>query len=157
MVNQRQRSFYRIVSQCVCLKRNSEGNKKMNLGKAVGLTAVLIGLIMGGPALANDFHGAMAYDAKTGAHGWASDYTSKKKAQNRALKECWVYGNECEVVATVTNACVALARRGSSEPVSAWAEAPDLASAETSALSDCKSKANGKDCELVSKFCALAP
>ena len=129
----------------------------MTFARLVSFGVLAIGLGLGQPAAANDFHGAMAYDSKTGAHGWASDYTSKKKAEARALKECWVYGNECEVVATVTNACVALARVGQSKPVSAWAEAGDLATAESTALADCKSKAKGKDCATVAKFCALAP
>ncbi len=127
----------------------------MNLGNSIGFLVVIAGVAIGGAAFANDYHGAMAYDASTGAHGWASDYTSKRRAETRALKECWVYGNSCEVVATVTNACVALAKRGQSNPVSAWAEAADQSSAQATALSDCKSKANGKDCELVSTFCAL--
>lgn len=128
----------------------------MTLRKAVGFVAIALALTLGGHASANDFHGAMAYDAATGAHGWASDYTSKKKAETRALKECWVYGNACEVVATVTNACVALAKWGQAKPVSAWAEAPDMATAKSTALTDCKAKSKGKECELVSNFCALA-
>ncbi len=127
----------------------------MKMAKTFAGAILLASMAVGTPSLAADFHGAMAYDADTGAHGWASDYTSKKKAQTRALKECWVYGNACEVVATVTNGCVALAKREQSKPVSAWAEAPEIAAAESAALNDCKAKANGKDCTLVSKFCAL--
>ena len=52
----------------------------MTMARLLSFGVLALGLGFSQPAAANDFHGAMAYDSKTGAHGWASDYTSKKKA-----------------------------------------------------------------------------
>ena len=67
---------------------------------------------MAQPALARaakkGAHGAIALQRDTGRFGYASDALTSRAAKLEALKQC--ADPRCEVVATFTNACGALAR-----------------------------------------------
>ena len=80
----------------------------------VGLVALAVAL----PALAyspsragrTGYYGAIAVHKSTSAYGVSFDFRRAREAQAAALRQCG--DAECEVIATVHNACVALARDG---------------------------------------------
>lgn len=56
------------------------------------------------------YHGSIAYHAESDSVGWATDRRTSREAKIEALRQC---GHEkCEVVASVTTGCAALAREG---------------------------------------------
>ena len=50
--------------------------------------------------------GALAYNSRTGAIGYAIDHDSRQSAENRALREC---GSGCGVAVYFKNTCAAYA------------------------------------------------
>ena len=60
------------------------------------------------PPTRNQLYGAIAYHAESSSVGWATDRKSAREAKVEALRQC---GHEkCEVVASITRGCGALAR-----------------------------------------------
>ena len=107
---------------------------------------------MAQPALARSakkgFHGAIALQRDTGRFGYASDALTSRAAKLEALKQC--ADPHCEVVASFSNACGALARqaaRGAKGYFSATGAVRQ--EAETKALRLCAAK----ECELVAWAC----
>ena len=91
----------------------------------------------------NLFYGAIAYHAASGSIGWATDRKSSREAQLEALRQC---GHErCEVVASVTRGCAALARDAKKFIVQKGATRQE---AETKALRRC-----GAQCEIAAWTC----
>ncbi len=104
------------------------------------------------PALARaakkGVHGAIALQRDSGRFGYAADALTSRAAKLEALKQC--ADPRCEVVATFTNACGALARnpaRGAKGYFPATGAVRQ--EAETKALRLCAAK----DCELVAWAC----
>jgi Domain of unknown function (DUF4189) len=50
--------------------------------------------------------GAVAYNSKTGAYGYAVDVKSKRDAEAGAFRQC---GNDCDTIRTFRNTCGAIA------------------------------------------------
>ena len=91
----------------------------------------------------NQYYGAIAYYAETNSVGWATDRRSAREAKVEALKQC---GNEkCEVVASITRGCGALARQGKKFSVQKGATGDE---AKAKALRRC-----GPNCEIVAWTC----
>lgn len=107
---------------------------------------------MAQPALARaakkGFHGAIALQRDTGRFGYATDALTSRAAKLEALKQC--ADPHCEVVASFSNACGALARqaaRGAKGYFSATGAVRQ--EAETKALRLCAAR----ECELVAWAC----
>jgi len=111
------------------------------------------GLLLAGAALTmlgaehaptrNQYYAAIAYHAESNSVGWATDQRSARAAKVEALKQC---GNEkCEVVASITRGCGALARQGKKIAVQKGATGDE---AKTKALRRC-----GPNCEIVAWTC----
>ena len=95
------------------------------------------------PARGNQTYGAIAYHQPSKSLGWATDRRTSREARVEALKLC---GHEqCIVVATVTRACVALARDPKTFKVQKGATRQE---AETKALAKC-----GAKCEVAAWTC----
>ncbi|HZQ71917.1 MAG TPA: DUF4189 domain-containing protein [Burkholderiales bacterium] len=113
--------------------------------------AALLALGLAGSALAaeraptrNQYYAAIAYHAETNSVGWSTDRRSAREAKVEALKQC---GHErCEVVASITRGCGALARvEGGKFAVQKGAT---RAEAETKALKRC-----GPKCQVLAWTC----
>jgi hypothetical protein len=75
-------------------------------------TAVLIiavGTLYSAVAGAQDRYGAIAFSESSGADGWSSEHPTRHSAEQRALKECALRADDCQVVVWFHNACGALA------------------------------------------------
>jgi hypothetical protein len=91
----------------------------------------------------NQYYAAIAYHAESNSVGWATDRRSAREAKVEALKQC---GNEkCEVVASITRGCGALARQGKKFAVQKGATGDE---AKAKALRRC-----GPNCEIVAWTC----
>lgn len=115
-------------------------------GLALGALIALIAL----PATAREEprksaanHGAIAYHAASRNVGWAADRRTRRDAQREALRQC---GHpQCEIVASVSGNCAALARNDERHVTQAGAT---RAEAEARALRRC-----GAGCESVAWVC----
>jgi serine/threonine-protein kinase len=89
-------------------------------------------------------YGAIALQRETGQFGYAADATTSRAAKIEALKQC--AHPRCEVVASFSNACGALARGPKKYFPATGAVRPE---AETKALRLCAAK----ECEIVAWAC----
>lgn len=83
--------------------------------------ALTLGLFFAQPALAastaakkssastSKSWGALAYNSRSGAFGYAVDQASKRSAETEAFRQC---GDDCDVVRSFRNACGAVAATG---------------------------------------------
>ncbi len=104
------------------------------------------------PALARaakkGIHGAIALQRDSGRFGYAADALTSRAAKLEALKQC--ADPRCEVVASFSNACGALARNPARGPKGYFpATGAVRQEAETKALRLCAAK----ECELVAWAC----
>ncbi len=103
---------------------------------------------MAQPALARaakkGAHGAIALQRDTGRFGYAADALTSRAAKLEALKQC--ADPRCEVVASFSNACAALARGPKGYFPATGAVRQE---AETKALRLC----TARECELVAWAC----
>jgi len=75
--------------------------------------------------------GAIAYNTRTGAFGYAVDVASRRSAETEAFRQC---GADCDLIRTFRNACGAVAAR----PKRAfWDSGASRAIAEAKALRKC--------------------
>ena len=88
-------------------------------------------------------YGAIAYHAGTDSVGWATDRKSAREAKVEALRQC--SHEKCEVIASVTRGCAALARAPKKFAVQKGATRLE---AETKALRRC-----GPGCEAIAWTC----
>ena len=109
---------------------------------------LLSSLIASSTALAA---GALAIDENQGDQwGFAYDHPSISAASDYALEEC---GAGCEVVKTFSSGCAAYAAdQASGSTAYGWATADDGATAQSEALSNCRSF-GGNDCIVRSWGC----
>ena len=107
----------------------------------------LIFCIAGGGAEAA---GALAI-GQCGAFGRSYGFRTEAQASDAARREC--QDQQCQIVTTIRNACVAYAIDGAN-PCGAhgYASAPRLAAAQNSALRQCY-KFGGKDCVIRTWAC----
>lgn len=75
--------------------------------------------------------GAIAYDSKSGAYGYAVDLASKRAAESEAFRRC---GSDCDVTRTFRNACGAVA---GDERHFSWSTGANREIAERKALDKC--------------------
>ena len=85
-------------------------------------------------------YGAIALQRESGQYGYAANGLTSRAAKIEALKQC--ADPRCEVVASFSNACGALARRANKYFAATGATRPE---AETKVLRLCAAK----DCEMV--------
>ena len=110
---------------------------------------LLLGAACSPPAGARDAtrgpsnHGAIAYHAESASVGWATNRRTSREAKIEALRQC---GHErCEVVASVTRGCAALARTVKKHVVQKGVTRQE---AEAKALRRC-----GAQCEIAAWTC----
>jgi hypothetical protein len=78
-------------------------------------TTVYAALTLAGVALystvaeAQDRYGAIAFSESSGADGWSSEHPTRRSAEQRALNQCALQADDCQVVVWFRNACGALA------------------------------------------------
>ncbi|MGB5081361.1 MAG: DUF4189 domain-containing protein [Burkholderiales bacterium] len=75
--------------------------------------------------------GAIAYNTRTGAFGYAVDAASKRNAETEAFRQC---GSDCDLIRTFRNACGAVAARPKK---AAWDTGASREIAERKALTRC--------------------
>ena len=91
----------------------------------------------------NSAYGAIAYYAESGSVGWATDRRTSRDAKVDALRQC--AHERCEVVASVSRGCAALARNGKKHSVDKGVTRQE---AEAKALRRC-----GEKCEIAAWTC----
>ena len=91
----------------------------------------------------NSAYGAIAYYSESGSVGWATDRKTSRDAKAEALRQC--AHERCEVVASVSHGCAALARNGKKHSVDKGVTRQE---AETKALRRC-----GEKCEIAAWTC----
>ncbi len=109
---------------------------------------ILISILMLAPEIvfSADYHGAFAYNIRTGQAGYSLNYFDEVDAINRALNEC---GYGCKIIARFKNACASLAR---SRSAYGWATAIRPSVARTNALQQCY-KYGGTSCRVLKTVC----
>jgi hypothetical protein len=60
-------------------------------------------------AAAQDRYGAIAFSETSRAEGWSYEHLTRSSAEQRALNECALHADDCQVVIWFRNACGALA------------------------------------------------
>ena len=91
----------------------------------------------------NPYYGAIAYHQATASVGWATDRRTSREARLEALRQC--QNPKCEIVATVTRGCLALAKETKKFAVQRGTTRQE---AETKALRRC-----GERCEIAAWTC----
>ena len=95
------------------------------------------------------YYGSIAINQNTGAAGIASNYESKKSANDAAVEQC---GNGCVVALEIgAGLCGALAR-SSTGPTFGWASDKKLSNAKSNAIGNCTNN-NGVSCSVVLDAC----
>jgi uncharacterized protein DUF4189 len=119
--------------------------------RGAALIALLaLGALCASPAAARDeprrgsaIFGAIAYHPESGSVGWATDRKTSREAKVEALRQC---GHEkCEVMASVSRGCAALARSTKKHSVQNGVTRQE---AEAKALRRC-----GEQCEIAAWTC----
>ena len=95
--------------------------------------------------------GAIAYGAGTQAVGWAYDKQDANSAEQTALSFCKKHGDDCELVASFSNSCAALAAGENGK--FATGSGDTRGEAEAAARSRCADSAGG-DCDIQAWSCA---
>ncbi|MFI4988474.1 MAG: DUF4189 domain-containing protein [Alphaproteobacteria bacterium] len=97
-------------------------------------------------------YGAIAYDAQSGAAGWAFDFDNSAAADRFALSNCAKHGDGCKVVVSFLNSCGAVA--SGADDHFATGQALTREQAEAKALAACEANGGGK-CKIEAWSCAL--
>jgi hypothetical protein len=112
--------------------------------------ALLFAFIFSGAALAQDYFGAIAYSARSGANGWAKDHASREAAEKAALAACGKHAKDCSVLVWFRNGCGAVAVGAkTSIPGYGWGTTQALADAE--AMKGCARHTKG--CRIKHQVC----
>lgn len=116
--------------------------------------AILGATILSIPATASaaDNHGAFAFSQKTGASGWAKNFTSQSEAEGAALQYCFETkgATDCKVAYSFVNSCAALAVGGDNGWGADWGV--NKQAAENKALHTCTGYSY--DCKIVISECS---
>ena len=108
------------------------------LSKLIGPLAIVLLVLSGSPAKADNNYGALAHNDKTGAFGWAVDRPSKNAASHVALHKC---GHGCKVVTVFWNTCAAYAT--GHHHVWGWSAGDSNDEAKRRAVSKCSDVGTG--------------
>jgi hypothetical protein len=114
------------------------------------LAALLFTLLVPAAGSAQEYFGAIAYSARSGANGWAKDHASRTAAERAALKECSKHAKDCRAVVWFRNGCGALAV-GAKAHITGYGWGTTQALADAEALKACAKHAAG--CEVKHKVC----
>jgi|GEM_PF-5484150 hypothetical protein len=95
-------------------------------------------------------YGALAFSEKSGAWGMSDPSPDEKSANKSALSYCTKYGEDCKVVLSAKDSCIAIATAGKDKM--AWDKESAPEKARMKAQSDCIAKANDA-CELKRSAC----
>ncbi len=90
--------------------------------------------------------GAIAYGARSTAGGWAHGKATASAANNAALSECRKNGDDCELVASLSSGCAAVAAV-ESKGVFAVGQGSTRQQAQSRAMNACTSQ-HGSGCEI---------
>ena len=112
-------------------------------------SVLLILVLMPFSVFAQDYYGAIAYSASSGAHGWSFNHPTRSAAEKVALTNCRTLAPDCKTQVWFMNACGALAT-GDGGFGTAWGNPQKAADAE--ALKLCAKHA--KRCTIVRRVCS---
>jgi serine/threonine-protein kinase len=112
--------------------------------------AVILVALLSPPAFAQDYFGAIAYSAKSGAQGWSNNHTSREEAEKAALKACRKHAKDCKAVVWFQNGCGALAV---SSKVYGWGWGTTQNLADAQAMKACGEHA--KHCKVTRRLCTV--
>ena len=118
------------------------------------LAALLFASVVSCAALAQDYFGAIAYSARSGANGWAKDHPSREAAEKAALAACRPHANDCRAVLWFKNGCGALAA-GAKAHIYGYGWGTTQALADAEALKGCSKHA--RDCKVKHQVCTARP
>jgi serine/threonine-protein kinase len=104
--------------------------------------------LLPGPAVGQDYFGAIAYSPRTGADGWAKDHPSRRAAERAALSGCRQHAKDCRSVMWFKNGCGTLATSAKAYGWG-WGTTQELADAE--AIKACGKHASG--CKVKRQVC----
>lgn len=107
-------------------------------------------LLVPAVALAQDYFGAIAYSAKSGAQGWSTNQPSRQAAEKAALAACRKHAKDCRAVVWFQNGCGALAV---SSKVYGWGWGTTQTLADAQALKACSEHA--KNCKVKRRLCTV--
>lgn len=107
------------------------------------------GVLIPDAALAAGSFGAIAYSQSSGSYGWATDFPTRRAAENAALASCQERANDCSVAVWFSNACGALAVGGDGGWGADWGR--NLRAAENKARHVCTGYSY--DCRIVVSRC----
>ena len=116
--------------------------------------ALVLGLAAQVAPARADTYAAIAYSEQTRADAWAYDTQSAEEANQRALSSCKQRGAGCQVVASFSNSCAALAVGVNNR--FAASQALNKQQAESEASNACRIK-GGDRCDIKVAFCANPP
>jgi hypothetical protein len=97
-------------------------------------------------------YGAIAYGAKSTAYGTSSDQRTQQEAERGALADCRQNGDDCELVASFSQGCAAVAAI-ESKGVFSTGKGDTEQKAEDAALQTCE-RVDGRGCEIEVWNCA---
>lgn len=97
-------------------------------------------------------YGAIAYGARSTANGYAYGKGNMADAVHTAMANCLAHGDDCKIVASLSNSCAAVAAV-ESKGVYSVAQGKTKAQSQSGALNACTS-AHGKGCEIEVWTCA---
>lgn len=109
---------------------------------------VLALALLSSPVFAQDYFGAIAYSATSGAQGWSNNQPSREAAEKAALKACRRHAKDCKAVVWFQNGCGALAV---SSKVYGWGWGTTQALADAQAMKACSEHA--KHCKVTRRLC----
>jgi serine/threonine-protein kinase len=112
--------------------------------------ALLLTALLSFPVLAEDYFGAIAYSAKSGAQGWSNNHPSREAAEKAALKACRKHAQDCKAVVWFQNGCGALAV---SSKVYGWGWGTTQTLADAQAIKACS--AHAKHCQVTRRLCTV--
>lgn len=98
-------------------------------------------------------YGAIAYGAKSTAYGTSSDQATQQEAERGALADCRQNGDDCQLVASFSNGCAAVAAI-ESKAVYSTGNGDTEQAAEDAALKTCE-RTHGRGCEIAVWNCAI--
>ena len=120
--------------------------------KFATIAAALALLAVPATASAADYYGAFAFSQKTGASGWAKNYSSQGEAEGAALQVCFQTqgASDCKVSYSFVNSCAALAVGGDNGWGADWGV--NIQAAENKALHTCAGYSY--NCKILTSQCS---
>jgi hypothetical protein len=142
-----------LTAAAISVAQPSQAPDRSSFLAMTGIPAARVGLLVLGLLCVPGAHaaqaaskkpwGAVAYNSKTGAFGYAVDRTNKRDAEAEAFRQC---GSDCDLIRTFRNSCGAVAHKPRKF---AWETGASREIAERKALTRC----GGEPCKIAVWAC----